>query len=103
MAAFERNLKRVLADQRHVLDAQLIGVEVLDSSKASRHAGFATTFRARARPAQSLGGIAAAMAVLPPDDHDLEFAVDIDGERKGIGVFQGRLYRTLMTGSCRKD
>jgi hypothetical protein len=43
------------------------------------------------------------MPVLPRDDHDLAFAVDIDCERKGIGVFQGRRYRTLMTGSCRKD
>ena len=103
MAAFERDLERVLADQRHVLDAQLIGVEVLDASKTSRHAGLAATLRARARPAQTLAGIAAAMTVLPRDDHDLAFAVDIDCERKGVGVFQGRCYRTLMTGSCRND
>jgi hypothetical protein len=103
MAAFERNLECVLAHERHILHAQLIGIELLDSSKPSRRAGFATTFGARASPAQSLAGIAAAMAVLPRDDHDLAFAVDIDGERKGVGVFQGRLYRTLMTGSCRKD
>ena len=101
MAAFERDLERVLADQRHVLDAQLIGVEVLDASKTSRHAGLAATLRARARPAQTLAGIAAAMTVLPRDDHDL--AVDIDGERKGVGVFQVRGYRTLITGSCRND
>jgi hypothetical protein len=43
------------------------------------------------------------MTVLPRDDHDLAFAVDIDCERKWVGVFQGRLYRTLITGSCRKD
>jgi hypothetical protein len=43
------------------------------------------------------------MAVFPRDDHDLAFAVDIDGERKGVGVFQGRGYRTLITGSCRND
>lgn len=103
MAAFERDLERVLADQRHVVDEQLIGVEVFDASKTSRHAGLAATLGARTRPAQALAGIAAAMTVLPRDDHDLAFAVDIDCERKGIGVFQGRRYRTLMTGSCRKD
>ena len=36
MAAFESDLKRVLADQRHVLHAQLIRVEVFDASKTSR-------------------------------------------------------------------
>jgi hypothetical protein len=43
------------------------------------------------------------VTVLPRDDHDLAFAVDIDSERKGVGVFQVRLYRTLITGSCRND
>ena len=103
MAAFESNLKRVLADQGHVLHAQLIGVEVLDASETSGYAGLAATFRARTCPAQALSGIGAAVTVLPRNDHDLTFAVDIDCERKGIGVFQGRPYRTLMTGSCRND
>jgi hypothetical protein len=103
MAAFKRDLKRVLANQCDVLHAQLIRVQVLDASKTSRHAGLAATLRARTCPAQSLGGIGAAMTVLPRDDHDLAFAVDIDGERKGVGVFQGRRYRTLMTGNCRND
>jgi hypothetical protein len=85
------------------MHAELTGIEMFDASKASRHAGLATTLRAGACPAQSLGGIAAAMAVLPRDDHHLLFAVDIDSERKGVGVFQGRRYRTLMTGSCRND
>jgi hypothetical protein len=99
VAAFERDLERVLADQRHILHAQLIGVEVLDASKTSRDAGLTATLRAGTRPAQSLGGITAVMTVLPRDDHGLAFAVDIDGERKGVGVFQGRRYRTLITGS----
>jgi hypothetical protein len=103
VAAFERDLECVLADERHIQHAQLIGVEVLDASKASGHAGLAATLRARTCPTQSLAGIAAAMTVLPRDDHDLAFAVDIDRERKGIGVFQGRRYRTLITGSCRND
>ncbi len=88
--AFKRNLECVLADQRHVLHEELIGIEVLDASKASRRASLAATLRAGACPAQSLGGIATAVAVLPRDDHHLPFAIDIDSERKGVGVFQGR-------------
>jgi len=103
MAAFESDLKRVLADQGHVLHAQLIGIKVLDASEASGYAGLAATFRARTCPAQALSGIGAAVTVLPRDDHDLTFAVDIDCERIGVGVFQVRLYRTLMTGSWRND
>lgn len=103
VAAFKCHLERVLADQSHVLHAQLIGVEMLDASETAREAGLAATLRARACPAQSLGRVAAAMTVLPCDDHDLTFAVDIDSERIRVGVFQGRLYRTLMTGSCRND
>ena len=41
--------------------------------------------------------------ILPRDVHDLTLAVDVDGERKGVRVFQWLYYRTLMTGSCRKD
>jgi hypothetical protein len=103
MPALERDLERVLADQRHVLYAQLVGVEVLYASKTARLARLAAALRAWTRPTQSLGGIAAAVTVLPRDDHDLAFAVDIDCERIGVGVFQGRRYRTLMTGSCRND
>jgi hypothetical protein len=55
VAAFERNLECVLADQSHVLYAQLIGVEMLDTSETPRDAGLAATLRARACPAQSLG------------------------------------------------
>ncbi len=103
MAAFERNLKCVLADQRHVLYAQLTGVEVLDASETSRSARLSATLRARTRPAQTLSGIGAVVAVLPGDDHDLTFAVDVDCERIRVGVFQVRLYRTLITGSWRND
>ena len=44
------------------------------------------------------------MAVFPNHVHHLAFAVDIDVEWKRVGVLQlASAYRTLMTGSCRKD
>jgi hypothetical protein len=33
MAALERDLQRVLAYERDILDAQLLGIEALDASK----------------------------------------------------------------------
>ncbi len=76
---------------------------VLDAGETSGDAGLAATLRAWAGPAKALAGIAAAMPVLPRDDHDLTFAVDIDVQWIRIGVFQVRCYRTLMTGSWRND
>ena len=103
MPTFESDLERVLAHQRNILDAQLVGFEALHASETSREAGLAATFRARAGPSKALTRVGAAMPTLPLDDHDLPLAVDVDCERKRIGVFQGRAYRTLMTGSCRND
>ena len=103
MSALERDLECVLADQRDILHAQLVWIQALDPRQAAGCAGFATTFSAWARPAKSLTRIGAAMPILPGDHHDLAFAVDIDVERKRIGVFQLLPYRTLMTGSCRND
>ncbi len=99
MPAFECDLERVLADERDILDAQLIGFEALDASKSSGHAGLAATLRTGTRPAKAIRLIGAAMPTLPRNHHDLAFTVDIDCERKRVGVFQGRPYRTLMTGS----
>ena len=103
MSALERYLEGVLADERDILHAQLVGVQVFDTRQPSRRAGLAATFGAWTRPAKSLTRIAAAMPILPGDDHHLTFAVYVDVERKGIGVFQLLPYRTLMTGSCRND
>ncbi len=88
MAALERDLESVLADERDILYAKLVGVETLDASKPSRRAGLAATFRAWARPAKLLGRVAAAMPALPPDDHDLALAIDVDRKRKRVGVPQ---------------
>jgi hypothetical protein len=103
VSALERYLEGVLADERDILHAQLIGVQVLDPRQPAGRAGFATTLGAWTRPAQSLTRVTAAMPILPGDHHRLAFAVYIDVEREGIGVFQLLLYRTLMTGSCRND
>jgi hypothetical protein len=96
---FECDLERVLADERDILDAQLVGFEALDASKSSGDAGLAATLRTRTSPAKAIRLIGAEMATLPRDHHDLAFAVDVDCQRKCVGVFQGRPYRTLMTGS----
>jgi hypothetical protein len=88
MAGLERDLDRVLADQAHVLDSQLIVGEVLDPSEPASRTAFAATLRARARPSQLFAGIGAVVPILPGDLHDLTFAVDVDVEGERIGVFQ---------------
>jgi hypothetical protein len=103
VSALERYLEGVLADERDILHAQLVWIKAFHPGQPARRAGFTTAFGAWTRPAKSLTRVAAAMPILPGDDHRLAFAVYIDVERKGIGVFQLLPYRTLMTGSCRKD
>lgn len=103
MAALESDLKRVLADERDILDEKLVGIQALDPGQPARDAGLTATFGAWACPAQPLGRIAAAVPVLPRDDHHLALAVDVDRQRVSVGVLQGRGYLTLITGSWRKD
>jgi hypothetical protein len=88
MAALERDLDRVLADQADVLYEQLVGGEVLDARQAACRTAFAATFRAWAGPSELFTGVGAEVAVLPGDLHDLTDSVDVHGERKWIGVFQ---------------
>ena len=89
MAALERDLDRILADQARVLDSQLVGGSVLEARKAAGRTAFAATLRARAGPAKLLSGVGAAVAALPGDVHDLPLAVDVDVQRKRVGVLQG--------------
>ena len=86
--AFECDLERVLADQRHVLDAQLLLAQGFDPRKASRGARLTAALGARARPPKLLAGVSAVMTVFPRDIHHLTRAVDVDGQRKWIGVLQ---------------
>ena len=88
MTAVECDLDRVLADQAHVVDPQLIGGEVLDPREPACRTAFAATFRARARPSQLFAGVDGAVPILPGDLHDLTQAVDVHVEGKRIGVFQ---------------
>jgi hypothetical protein len=55
VAAFERDLERVLTDQSDVSDAQLFGTEGLDASQAPRTARFTATLSAGTGPSQLLG------------------------------------------------
>lgn len=103
MAALERDLEGVLADESNVLDTELVRVQAPDPSQASWRARLASALRAGTGPPESLSRVAAAVTIFPADDHDLPLAVDVDGKGIRVGVFQGRSYRTLMTGSCRKD
>jgi hypothetical protein len=103
VSVFERDLERVLTDESYVLDPQLIRFEILEAGQTSGHSSLAATLSTRACPPKPLARVGAAMPTLPRDDHDLAFAIDVDCEGKRVGIFQGRAYRTLMTGSCRND
>jgi hypothetical protein len=88
MTALKCDLDRVLADQAHVLDAQLVGRQALDAGKAARRTAFASALGARAGPPKLFTGVSALVAALPRDLHDLSIAVDVDVDGKGIGVLQ---------------
>ena len=99
MPAFKRDLQRVLAHERYVLDSQLVIGEALDATEPAGRARLSAALSAGAGPPQRVGGVGAVMPALPLDLHDLQRAVDIDVDRERVGVFQW----TLMTGSWRKD
>jgi hypothetical protein len=93
MAALKCNLDRVLADQAHVLYAQLVGRKAFDAGKAAGRTAFAPTLRARAGPPKLLTRIGALVAALPCDLHHLSIAVDVDVDGKRFGVLQVLLFR----------
>jgi hypothetical protein len=88
VAALKSDLDRVLADQAHVLDTQLVGREALDAGEAACRAAFAATLRAWARPPKLLTRVGALVAALPRDLHDLSLAIDVDVDGKRFGVLQ---------------
>jgi hypothetical protein len=88
VAAFKSDLQGVLTDERDVPDEQLFGTEPVDHREASGCAGLTSTFSAWAGPAQLLAGVCAVVAVLPRDLHRLASTIDIDVDRKWIGVLQ---------------
>jgi hypothetical protein len=88
MAALERDLKRILPDEAHVLDPKLIRGQALDAGESTWSSGFTATLGARAGPSQLFARIGAAVAVLPSDLHHLALSVDVDVEWKRVGVLQ---------------
>ena len=88
MSAGESDLQRVLADERDVFDAQLVGRETCQSRQASWCASFAATFGARARPTQTLARVRGMVAALPVNLHHLALAVDVNSERVRVGDSQ---------------
>ncbi len=88
MAALERDLQGVLADQAHVLDSKLVLGEVLDPGQAARRPGLTATFGAGARPPELCSRVSAAVAALPCDLHHLAFAIDVDVDWKRVRVLQ---------------
>ena len=88
MAALESDLQRVLPDQAHVLDPQLVGCEVLDAGQAAWRSCLTSTFRAWTGPSKLLARIGAAVATLPLDLHHLALAIDVDVDGKRIRVLQ---------------
>src|SRR5215472_1010892 len=88
VSALERDLQRVLPDERYVLDSQLLVTECLDSRQAPRHSRLAATLGAWAGPSQLLARVSRVSAVLPHDLHDLALAVHVDVCRKRIRVLR---------------
>jgi len=99
VSAFKRDLQRVLADQRYVVDSQLVIGKALDAAQPARRARLAAALGARTCPPQPVGRVAAVMPVLPGDLHHLNGSIHIDVDRERVWVFQ----RTLITGSWRND
>src|SRR5450759_1283823 len=88
MAAFEGDLERVLPDECYVFDAQLLGAQRLDPGETAGCPHLTATLSARTRPSKLLGGVSDAVAVFPRDLHRLACSIDIDVDRKRIGILQ---------------
>jgi hypothetical protein len=88
VAALESDLQRVLPDEAHVLDPQLVRREVIDSGQAARRSCLTSALGAWACPSELFARICAAVTTLPLDLHHLALAVDVDVEWKRIRVLQ---------------
>src|SRR6478736_5144712 len=77
VAALERDLQGVLADQADVLDPQLSWIQVLDSGEATWSTRLAATLGAGTGPSELLPAVHASMAAFPFDHHLLALAVDV--------------------------
>jgi hypothetical protein len=88
MTALECDLQRVLPDQAHILDSQLVRVKVLDARQPAGRSRLAAAFGAGTGPPELLSRVNAAVAALPRDLHHLALAVDVDVKWKRVEVLQ---------------
>jgi hypothetical protein len=78
VTALKGDLQCVLADQRDILDSQLLGIKRLDPGQSPRGPSFTTAFGAWASPPELLTRVGAPVAAFPLDHHHLALAVDVD-------------------------
>src|SRR5690348_4607868 len=88
VAALERDLQRVLPDERHIAYAQLILVEASHTREPAWRARLAPALRARARPPQLIARVSRARAALPDDVHHVARAIDVDVGWKRVWVLR---------------
>lgn len=89
VATFKCDLQGVLTDERDVPDEQLFRAQSLDPRESPWCTRFAATFSAGTRPSQLLAGVRAVPAVFPRDLHCLARTINVDVDRKRIGVLRG--------------
>jgi hypothetical protein len=89
VSALECDLHRVLSDERHVFDSQLIRTQRREPCEPAGGTAFATTLSTRTRPSQLLTGVRGSLSVLPGDVHHLAGTVDVDVDRERIGILRG--------------
>ena len=88
MPAFESDLERVLANERHVLDAQVIWAQSFHPRQPSWCSSFTAALGTWTGPPELLARVGGVTAVLPRHIHDLAPTVDVNGEGKWVGVLQ---------------
>lgn len=88
MAAFKCDLQRVLPDQGHILDAQVVGAEAFHPVEPAWRPRLATALCAWAGPSQLFARVAGVHPVFPNDVHRLMLAIDVNSRGKRVGVLQ---------------
>src|SRR5215813_1813989 len=99
VATGEADLQRVLPDEAHVCDLELLLVKLGGTVQSPRQTRLASAFRARTGPPQLPARVARPGPVLPGDLQNVVGSNQVDSGRKRVGVSQ----RTLITGSWRND
>jgi hypothetical protein len=84
VAAGEADLKRVLPDQRHVLEVQVLFRQLIGGIEAAGNSALAAAAGAGAGPAQALAVIGRKGAVIPRDAEGIRGTVEVDRGRKRV-------------------